>query len=162
LDALRRKDPGGADELFLKSLQNLAEQPSADPYQLLMAGYYIFLPDQSTLVVVVRGHLIFNFSGVNPLASPTVIRAYFELAVNVLSRPAPPSPNPGLTQSFKEGKYIAGCVLLPFAKTYAPEKASQLEGVMRDLAPSIPADVTEEAIHAKIDAAGPTSMNNFA
>jgi len=67
LDALRRKDPGVADQLFLKSLQNLAEQPSADPYQLLMAGYYIFLPDQSALVVVVRGHLIFNFSGVNPL-----------------------------------------------------------------------------------------------
>jgi hypothetical protein len=161
LDALRGKDPAAADALFLRWLQGLSAQPSVDPFQLLAVSSYIFLPKFDDLVVVVRGHLVFNFSGLNPLASQSAIRAYLETAVDVLSRPVPSSLAPFLLASFKESNYIVACQLLPSVRQFIPGSAPQLEAAIQGLARDIPSDLSEDAISAKLNASHQPSVTTI-
>lgn len=161
LDALRRNEPAAADKLFLKALKSLSGQPFVDPTQLLMAGCYIFVPNQDAMIVFVRGHLVFNFSEINPLASEIAIRAYLDTAVEVLSRPVLSTLPPSRAASQKESNYIAACLLLPGVRKLDPERAPQLEVAMGDLVVDKPSDLTEQAIRAKIDEASPASVNTL-
>jgi hypothetical protein len=161
LGTLRGKDPTASDQLFLKLLQGLSAQTVVDPYELLAAGGYVLLPDQSEDVVELMGRPVFNSSQVIPLASQNAIRGYFDAAAGILSRPISPSLTPGGVTYFKDSNYVVACLLLPGARQFAPEKAPLLEAVIRNLAPEIPPDLTEQAIRGKLDAGRAPTVNTL-
>jgi hypothetical protein len=161
LGTLRGKNPIAADQLFLKMLQSLSAQPDLDPYLLLAAGGYVLTPNQSDDLVVLMGRPIFDSPQINPLASQAAVRAYFDIAADILSRPVSSSLDPHLITYFKQSSYVVACLLLPGARQFTPEKALLLEAAMRNVAPDIPPDLTEQAIRAKLDAAHTPAMDTL-
>ena len=158
LDILRRKDPVAADQLFIKLLQALSAQTTVDPYELFTAGSYIRTPNQFDDFVTLMGRPVFNSSEINPLASQTAIRAYFDVAADVLSRPVPPSLAADRAIYFKEGNYVVARLLLPAAVKFVPEKAPLLAGAIRNVVDEIPPGLIED-VRAKLDAAPPPRIN---
>jgi hypothetical protein len=157
LYVLRQKDPAAADAIFLRSLERLAARPQVPAFQLLWFGNYVLTIDFGQPVSLAR-HEILNVAGTNPSASLASITAYLNAAVDILSRPVLSSSD---TIFSKEANYIAACVLLPSVRQLTPERAPQLEASMRDLAPDISTDLTEDAVRAKINEARSPSVNTL-
>jgi len=161
LGILRAKDPIAADHLFLKLLQGLSAKPDVDPYyELLAAGGYVLTPNQSDDLVILMGLPVFISSEINPLASQTAIRAYFDVAADILSRPASPSLATDRVTYFKGSTYMVACLLLPAAVKFVPEKAPLLAGAIRSVVGDVRPSLIED-VRAKLDPAPPPRVNTI-
>ena len=141
---LRAKDEATANALFLRTLSQLALASSFEPRELLFLGTYIFTypgfdgsqPDMIAITVV--GHqMVPNLTADRPGIPPTLIRAYLEVAGNLLMRPLQSSEQ-------REGAYVASRVLLTKAQKFAPDLADRFLGAMSALAGLIPPEYLQD------------------
>ena len=160
LGILRAKDPIAADQWFLKLLQSLSAKPDVDPYEVLGAGGYVLLQNQSDDPVILMGLPVFNSSEINPLASQIAIRAYFDVAAAILSRPVSPSLAPNSVTYFKGRTYVVACLLLPGARQFVPKKAPLIEAAIRNVVGDIPSGLIDD-VRANLDPAPPPRMNTI-
>jgi hypothetical protein len=144
---LRAKDEATANALFLRTLSQLALASSFEPRELLFLGTYLFTypgfdstqPD--TIAVTLVGHqMLPNLTADRPGIPPALIRAYLEVASNLLVRPL---QNP----EQREGAYVASRVLLAKAQKFAPDLADRLLGAMSALAGSIPPEYMQDSTY---------------
>ena len=144
---LRVKDEPTANALFLRTLSQLALASSFEPKELLFLGTYIFTypgfdPSQpDTIAVTVVGHqMVPNLTADRPGIPPALIRAYLEVASNLLVRPLQNSEQ-------REVAYVAGRVLLTKAQKFAPDLADRFLGAMSALAGLIPPEYMQDSTY---------------
>ncbi|MBA3804372.1 MAG: hypothetical protein H0X14_01475, partial [Acidobacteria bacterium] len=129
LNNLRKSDLKAADNLFLQTLVQLKRQPEVTANDVLIVGNYLFtgagvaehLRSQVFISPARVGdtHLQADISIDRPSLMPAVVRAYLNVATEVLGRPAVDAGDAKL-------KAAAAQLLLPKARRFTPDLVPRL------------------------------------
>ncbi|HEX7175905.1 MAG TPA: hypothetical protein VF240_11655 [Pyrinomonadaceae bacterium] len=162
---LRAHAPTEADDLFLRLLQRMRGDASADSGDVLLLSSYILTPN---LLTTIDSHGTVNFRNLsfkNPAAepppSPRVLVAFFDTAAGVLLRSAAPSPDADEVSAESKllGLFFTTRRLLPFFEREAPRHAPQLHARLQSLAADIDAE-RRGHLSAQADVRKVTSNNS--
>ena len=153
LRQLRLNDQKKADELFLKSLDQLLSSPSVDANLLLLFGTYVFTspklePTDVTSVINTRvGNFPFGVPEITverPGVSASLVQAYLRVASISLMRPV---SEPKQKQLY----YVTAYLLMPMMGKYLPEFVPQLRIAMTGLSSDVPPELTQIGTYANIN-----------
>jgi TonB family protein len=151
LKKLRQRDEAAANQLFLQALHRFALQPVVDVNEFALLGTYLFTSpkindsDPTSLMITRVGDVgIVDITGDQPGISPSLVHAYLETAVQILSRPI---SDPRQQQVC----YVLGKLLLPKATKYAPDLISLIGTAMSSLASNVPQNLTQESAYLNIN-----------
>lgn len=145
LKELRLKDEAAANELFLKTVRQVAADPDSKPNDLLLLGTYVFTSpgvnnsDPAAVAQLpVRGLSVYDITADRPNIPPALTRAYLRAAVEKLTRRTSDARQ-------RPYYYIASYLMLPKLQKFAPDAAPRLAAAMQNLVPDIPQWVTQES-----------------
>src|SRR5438067_2138154 len=151
LKKLRQTNEAAANQLFLQALNRLTLQPVADVNEFALLGTYIFTSpkinnsDPTSLMITRVGDVgIVDITADQPGISPSLVRAYLETAIQVLSRPI---SDPHQQQV----SYVLGKLLLPKAIKYAPDLISLIGATTSALASNVPQNLMQESAYVNIN-----------
>ena len=141
---LRRKDEPETNRLFLQALNSLAQQPAVNIRDFHLLGVYLFttpgeLPHPNAVTMTLVEHILVpNITVDRPGVPTALVRAYLATAADVLWR---------MTFDAEQRKYsYALCyMLLPKARTVAPDLTAKFDAVMATLTPDVPAELTKDS-----------------
>jgi len=142
LCTLRSKDKEGADALYARLLNRVAQDPRADATTVSLLSSYAFTP--GLLVTVTRSGRISNqFADTSQLPdlSPSLRSAFFQMAGAVLLRPSPP-PSQDFSSAGRAGTYFTIARLLPLFEQYGPAFVPSLKTQLAALALDVPESFT--------------------
>ena len=127
LSELRAKAPGPADQIFASLLARTELDPAADANTVSGLSSYAFTPG-FYIVFWADGHHTWNQPDgptTPPNLPPSLRDRFFQVAANVLLRPAPP-PDQDFSSSGPMGRLQVITRLLPLFDLYAPDSATAL------------------------------------
>lgn len=158
--SLRKTDQTRADQMFLQVLRFLGQQQRADIKGLHLTGVYLFtaanmLDSDNYAMTRVDNILVPNITVQRNGVSPALVRSYLRIAGTLLLRAATDASQQQLI-------YALGHLLLPKARTAAPELVGQIEAAMAAVSSGVPASLTSDTAYTYIDSAPPTPAESFA
>lgn len=139
LSGLRDKDAEKADLLYRGLLSRVAADEAADANTVSLLSSYVLTP--FLYITVDRKGVMsanqFARTVRPPDTPPTLRRAFFNVAAEVLLRPVL-LPYADTTSSGRPGAYFITARLLPLFEQYAPDKAAALHAQLGALSPDAP------------------------
>ena len=158
LRQLRQKNQAAADQLFMKTLAELAAEPVPDAQVLMLLGTYVFtspsLQDSSgpgLEQTAVGPLLVPNISVVRRDISIDLVRAYLTAASAVLNKPAV-DPNQ------KALSYALAHLLLPMVERFSPDLLGSFFAVLSTLSDQVPPEITTDSAYQNVS---PRPVKNF-
>ncbi|MEJ7623717.1 MAG: hypothetical protein WKF34_06970 [Pyrinomonadaceae bacterium] len=141
VNALRRRDPVRADQMFGQLLNSFLSQPNLTANNFAMLGTYLFrsrfadLDDGIISMQRIGDIMLPDITGDRPGASPALISSYLRGAIGLLQRPV-------LDEKQRQERYALGYMLLPKAQQVAPNLVGEMMNAMGMLATHVPAQYT--------------------
>jgi TonB family protein len=156
----RKTNSAAANGLFLQSLAHLAQYPGSNVRELHTLGVYLFtapsLLDSDLMAITRVGELMLpNISTQRPNVPTPLVREYLRTAGVVLWRAAS-------DPSQKPYAYALGYLLVPKARTVAPDLANQIESAMAAMALGVAPNLGDETTYKYINAVPATSAERVA
>ena len=140
---LRKKNEPEANRLFVHALNYLSQQPAVDIRQLHSLGLYLFtaadvIDPDAFMMTRVEDMLVPNITVERPGVPSALVRAYLATAADVLWR---------MTSDADQRKFsYALCyMLMPKARSVAPDLTTKLDAVMGALTPQVPTGLTSDS-----------------
>jgi hypothetical protein len=157
---LRKTDQARADQTFLEVLRFLGQQPQPDIKSLHLIGVYLFTAAdrfdfEGYTVTLVDRILVPNITAQRPGISTTLVRAYLTTSSNLLLRAATDTEQQQLT-------YTLGRLLLPKARSSAPDLVQPIEAAMAAVSSNAPPTITNDSAFKYIDMAPRTPEESLA
>jgi hypothetical protein len=158
--ALRKTDRARADQTFLQVLRFLGQQPQPDIKSLHFIGLYLFtapdlLDSDHYAVTLVDKLIVPNITVQRPGTSPALVRAYLTTSSSLLLRAATDTAQQELT-------FTLGRLLLPKARSAAPDLVTQIEAAMAAVSSNVPPTITNDSAFKYIDMTPPTPAESLA
>lgn len=151
LKELRQTKEAAANQLFLQALNRFRQQAVVDINEFTLLGTYIFTSpkanngDPNSLIITRVGDVgIIDITADQPGISPALVRAYLDVAVKIMSRPASDSYQQKMS-------YVLGYLLLPKAKKYAPDFIGLISTAMSSLTSNVPQNLTQDSAYVNIN-----------
>ena len=140
---LQKKNEPEANRLFLQALNYLSQQPSVNITEFHLLGLYLFTaPDvihpDARVMTVVEDIFVPNITADRPGVPRALVRAYLGTASDILWRMAADSEQ-------RKFSYALCYMLLPKAKSVAPDLTVKFEAVMATLTPQVPSGLTSDS-----------------
>src|SRR5262245_31535683 len=160
LVTLRKTDPARADQTFIQVLRFLGQQPRPDIKALHYIGLYLFtapdmLGSDHFAMTLVDKIIVPNITVERPGVSPALVRAYLSTGSNLLLRAATDTDQQQLA-------YTLGRLLLPKARSAAPELVTQIEAAMAAVSSNVSPAITNDTAFKYIDMTPPTPAESLA
>ena len=157
---LRKTDQARADQTFLQVLRFLGQQSQPDIRSLHLMGVYLFttadlLDADQYAMTRVDNIVVPNITVQRPGAPTALVRAYLTTSSSLLLRAA--------TDTYQQQFVFAlGRLLLPKARTAAPELVTQIEAAMAAVSSNVSPDMTNESAFKYIEMTPPTPAESLA
>ncbi|HEX3184524.1 MAG TPA: hypothetical protein VHQ94_06995 [Pyrinomonadaceae bacterium] len=160
LVTLRKTDQARADQTFLQVLRFLGQQSQPDIRSLHLIGLYLFtapdmLDSDHYAMTLVDKIIVPNITVQRPGVSPALVRAYLTTSSSLLLRAATDTAQQQFT-------FTLGRLLLPKARSAAPDLVAQIEAAMAAVSADVPPAVTNESAFKYIDMTPPTPAESLA
>lgn len=157
---LRKTDQPRSDQTFLHVLRFLGQQPQPDIKALHLIGVYLFtstdlIDSDHYALTLVDKIPVPNITVQRPGVSPALVRAYLATSSNLLLRAATDANQQQLT-------YILGRLLLPKARSGAPDLVTQIEAAMAAVSANVSPTATNDSAFKYIDMTPPTPAESLA
>jgi len=157
---MRKTDQARADQTFIQVLRFLGQQPKPDIRALHSVGVYLFtaadlLDSDRYAVTRVDEILVPNITFQRPGVSPVLVRAYLATSSSLLLRAATDTAQQQYT-------FTLARLLLPKARSAAPELVTQIEAAMAAVSANVPPAITNESAFKYIDMTPPTPAESLA
>ena len=157
---LRKTDQARADQTFLQVLRFLGQQPKPDIRALHLIGVYLFtaadlLDSDMYAVTRVDEVIVPNITVQRAGVSPALVRAYLATGSSLLLRAATDTAQQQFT-------FTLARLLLPKARSAAPELVTQIEAAMAAVSSNVPPAITNESAFKYIDMTPPTPAESLA
>lgn len=151
LKSLKQQDEASANRLFLQGLDRFAQQPLVDAGAFAMFGTYIFTSpkldgsDPTGVMLTRVGDVgIVDITADLPGTPPALVRSYLRTASTLLNQQI------NDPQQRKMG-YALGHLLMPKARSAAPDLAAPIGAAMAQLSAQVPPSMTQDAAFANIN-----------
>jgi hypothetical protein len=157
---LRKTDQARADQTFLQVLRFLGQQSQPDIKALHLIGVYLFtapylLDSDHIAMTVVDKIIVPNITVQRPGVSTALVRAYLTTSSSLLLRAATDTAQQQLT-------FTLGRLLLPKARSAAPDLVSQIEAAMAAVSANVSPAITNDSAFKYIDMTPPTAAESLA
>lgn len=148
--SLRKTKSASAHALFLRALAHMGQQPTANIRAFHTLGVYLFaapnLLDSDTFAVTRVGDLMVpNIASQRPEIPNSLVREYLRIAGIVLWRAASDPEQ-------KPSSYALAYLLLPKAKSVAPDLAHPIESSMAAIVSGVSPSLADETAYKYINA----------
>lgn len=157
--SLRKTNSAPAHALFLQALAHLGQEPTANIREFHTLGVYLFtapnLLDSDTFAVTRVGDLMVpNIAAQRPGVPPSLVREYLRTAGIVLWR----SASDPAQQAYS---YALAYLLLPKAKSVAPDLANPIESAMAAIVSGVPPSLADDTAYKYINALPASAADRF-
>jgi TonB family protein len=158
--ALRKTDAASADQLFLRAVSYLGGQPAVDVTSFHALGIYLFtapnlLDSDNYAVTRVGDILVPNIAVQRPGVPLSLVRAYLATAGTILLRAVSEDDQ-------KQFSYTLAYLLLPKARSIAPDLAAPIETAMSGLMSGVPSNLRDDSAYKYITAAASNAEERLA
>jgi len=127
LASLREKDAAASDQRYLRMLSVAMADAQADANTVSLLSSYLFTPQMFMTIDPQGGTNTSQMGrpGPPPPTTPEMLKAFFNVATQILMRPLAP-PEQDRTTSGIEGKYLIIKRLLPLFELHAPATTTEM------------------------------------